>query len=212
MSQAAGASTPGTSLKILPPDLLGPSPCGPIMQSPEYARFRKLVDAAIGYAPPAAALEMLHAVLAEHLQQQIRTVSVRPEWIRGALEQKGDLEILELLKANSDHLGRSSTVQDRFGIPPSTLHRENGAGRAIAYRPTKKDDFLYPLEQFEAGRLKDWPADVIGAVGNGAAALHFLYVPRKQLESRSFAQALREPGGRDVAALIRKAAARLSED
>lgn len=213
MSQTASSPDHGPALKtVLPADILGTSPCGPLVPSSEYARFRKLVDAAIGYAPPTVALEMLQAVLAEHLQRQIETVAVKPEWLRGALEQKGDLEVLELLKANSDHLGRSSTVHDRFGIPPSTLHRENGAGRAIAYRPTKKDDFLYPLEQFEAGRVLDWPADVIGAVGNGAAAIHFLYVPRKQLDNQGFARALREPGERDIVALIRKTAARLSED
>jgi hypothetical protein len=213
MSQAAG--TPERSLAskaAFPPYVLGSSPCGPIGASPEYLRFRKLVDAAIGYAPPTVALEMLEAVLSEHLQQAIQTVSVRPEWLRGALEQKADVQVLEFLRANGDHLGRSSTVHERFGIAPSTLHRENSAGRAIAYRPSKKDDFLYPLEQFERGRVLDWPAEVVGAVGNGAAALHFLYVPRKQLDNHSFAQALREPGERDVAGLIRKTADRLRED
>src|SRR5579863_1141540 len=199
MSQAAGTPERGTASKAaLSPPLFGWGAGGPIGASPEYLRFRKLVDAAIGYAPPAVALEMLQAVLSEHLQQQIQAVSVRPEWLRGALEQKADLQVLKFLRANSDHLGRSSTVYERFGVAPSTLHRENAAGRAIAYRPTKKDDFLYPLEQFERGRILEWPAEVIGAVGNGAAALHFLYVPRRQLDDRSFAQALREPGERDV--------------
>lgn len=184
----------------------------PPADSAEFQRFRKLVDAAIDYAPPRKSLRMLEAILSERLRHEFHVVATRPEWMRRSLEHKADVQLLELLKANSDHLGRSSTIRQRFGIALSSLHRDNASGRIIAYRPTEKDDFLYPFEQFANGRVEEWAAEVVGAVGNGGPALHFLYVPRKQLGGRSFAQALREPADSGVVGLIRKTVARLTED
>jgi hypothetical protein len=127
---------------------------------------------------------------------EIKSMTAKPEWLRGYLGRKGDVQVLGLLKLNGDHVGRSSTVREKYGIPPSTLHREKDTGKVIAFRPTKQDDFVFPLEQFGPDHVHEWPAIVIQAVGNGAPALHFLYVGRKQLGGESFAEAMREPRGR----------------
>ena len=108
--------------------------------------------------------------------------------MRRALELRGQVTVAKLIRENLDRMGDASTVCDKFGIPLPTLNRHRNRGNAIAFRPDKKTDFLYPLDQFEAGRPKTWAAQITAALGNGAPAIHFLDVPREDLDGRSIAE------------------------
>lgn len=184
----------------------------PVAALPEFEKFQALIVAASGFVPHFTSLQMMSEVMHQQTLQQLELLTSRPDFLVQQLERSGEVLLLSLVKANIDHLAKASTITELFDIPKSTLHREKDAGRVIAYRSTKGADFVFPVEQFSAGGIADWAADVIHATDNGAPALHFLYVPREHLGGESFAAALRARRGRDVSALIKKAAARLSAE
>ena len=165
----------------------GPSPS---FASPEPDKVRKVLDTTIDLLTPQGGLELLTELLLERISTEYRHLSDSPDWLRLGLERAGEARVVEMLKANWPHIGRTAFVSERFGIPRSTLHRMKAAG-AIAYRPSDADDFVFPLEQFVPGTVLPWAGKIIEAVGNGAPALHFLYVSRRQLGDQSFAGALR---------------------
>lgn len=175
------------------------------------AKVRTLVDTALDLLTPQSTLAMLDGLLRERVRTEFQRLATTPDWLRGLLESGGDVLALQLLQANWPHVGRTAYVTEKYGIPRSSLHRGKDAG-VIAYRPTDQDDFVFPLEQFGPRTVHPWAATIIQAVGNGSPALHFLYVPRLHLGKQSFAEALRAPKGRDVPALIGKAATRLSAE
>jgi hypothetical protein len=183
-----------------------------VANSPDFEKFRGVIGALAEMFAQPLVLPMLNELLRDRVQKEYARLAAQPDWLRQHLELQGEVLLVQLLKANWEHLGGSAFVTRKFGIPRSTLHREKDAGTVIAFRPGKEDDFVFPLEQFEPGGIQGWADAVVRAVGNGAPALHFLYVPRKQLENESFAEALRTPKGRDVPALIRKTAARLAAE
>lgn len=163
-----------------------------IAASPEYAKFRSAVESVAAFVSPTSVLPMLDELLHEQIQKELSQLSARPEWLRKQLGRRGDAITAELLGGNRDYVAGAAYVCETFGLPRSTLHREKDAGKVIAYRPNKSADFVFPLEQFEKGGVYPWAEGIVDAVGNGAPAIHFLYVPREQLEGLSFGSALRD--------------------
>jgi hypothetical protein len=104
---------------------------------------------------------------------------------------------------------RASEVTEDFGIPVSTLRYWKKTGRVIAFRAPQATSDFFPVIQFSWKTVAPWAERVIKAVGNDAPAVHFLCVPRKQLDSLSFAEALRKGGSDDVAERITMSAERL---
>ncbi len=183
-----------------------------IAATPEYAKFRSAVESVAAFVSPGSVLPMLDELIHEQIQKELTQLSARPDWLRGQLSLRGDAITAELLVNNRDNVAGTAYVCETFGIPRSTLHREKDSGGLIAYRPRKDAEFVFPLEQFEKGGALPWAADIVEAVGNGAPAIHFLYVPREQLEGVSFAEALRATGGHDTLKIMQAALTRLTRD
>ena len=52
--------------------------------------------------------------------------------------------------------------------------------------------------QFEGSAVVVWIPDLIGLIGNGFAAIHFLTVERKSLNGSSFLKQIQENGSAEV--------------
>lgn len=188
------------------------TPVLPTVGFRDPSTFRRIVVAAGSALNIDEMVEELSAITRDTLHEQYDSIVRRPAWLRTQLENAGETDVLRMLKANADFVGPTAFIVDRFQIPRSTLHREKDAGRVIAYRPAADDEFVYPFEQFSQNGAQPWAAEIVKAVGNGSAAIHFLYVPRKSLDDESFAEAMRDPRGRNVPALIAKALAKLTAE
>jgi hypothetical protein len=129
--------------------------------------------------------------------------------IRRRLERAGERLVARLLQANRPYVGTADEIATRLGISISTLRRLRAEGRVIYSRAKGGAEDLYPLEQFAAGATHSWAAEVIATVGNGAPAIHFLYVARRSLGDRSFAELLRGDAAGVVPSLVRKALGKL---
>lgn len=173
-----------------------------VAASPEYAKFRSAVESVAAFVPQASVLPMLDELIHEQIQKELTQLSARPDWLRGQLNLRGDAITAELLVNNRDNVAGTAYVCETFGIPRSTLHREKDAGTVIAYRPRKDAEFVFPLEQFIEGGVQSWAADIVAAVGNGAPAIHSLYIPRKQLDGASLGTLLRTGGRGDIPVLM----------
>jgi len=183
-----------------------------IAATPEYAKFRSAVESVAAFVSPGSVLPMLDELIHEQIQKDLAQLTARPDWLRGQLSLRGDAITAELLVNNRDNVAGTAYVCEAFGIPRSTLHREKDAGRVIAFRPGKEGEFVFPLEQFEKGGVLPWAADIVEAVGNGAPAVHFLYVPREQLGGQSFAAVLRDPKEHDIMTIMQTTLTRLTRD
>jgi len=183
-----------------------------VAATPEYAKFRLAVESVAAFVSPGSVLPMLDELIHEQIQKDLAQLTARPDWLRGQLNLRGDAITAELLVNNRDHVAGTAYVCETFGIPRSTLHREKDAGKVIAFRPGKEGEFVFPLEQFEKGGVLTWAADIVEAVGNGAPAIHFLYVPREQLGGQSFGAALRDSKEHDIMTIMQTTLTRLTRD
>jgi hypothetical protein len=183
-----------------------------IAATSEYAKFRSAVESVAAFVSPGSVLPMLDELIHEQIQKELTQLSARPDWLRGQLSLRGDAITAELLVKNRDSVAGTAYVCETFGIPRSTLHREKDAGKVIAYRPRKDAEFVFPLEQFEKGGALPWAAEIVEAVGNGAPAIHFLYVPREQLGGVSFADTLHAVDGPDTREIMQAALTRLTRN
>ncbi len=97
------------------------------------------------------------------------------------LETRGEAIVEKLIENNRGRIGTISEVQEKFGFSDSDLRKLIGEGRVICYCPKRQTDFLFPLDQFEHGAVRDWAASVVDAIGNGGGAFHFVFVPREDI-------------------------------
>ncbi len=183
-----------------------------VAATPEYAKFRSAVESVAAFVSPGSVLPMLDELIHEQIQKDLAQLTARPDWLRGQLTLRGDAITAELLVSNRDHVAGTAYVCETFGIPRSTLHREKDAGKVIAYRPRKDAEFVFPLEQFAEGGVLPWAEDIVAALGNGAPAVHFLYVPREQLGGQSFGAALRDPKEHDIMTIMQTTLTRVTRD
>ncbi len=86
----------------------------------------------------------------------------------------------------------AETVRAIMGITNAGVHKAKDEGRLLAYKEPGKRFFLFPVFQFEGAEVSPWVPELIGLVGNGFAALHFLTVKRKSLKGSSFLKRLQE--------------------
>jgi hypothetical protein len=177
----------------------------------KYSELRVVLDSVIQALAPGLKMQVVSRYLGETTVDEYERLVLQPAWLRMALRAKGDALVVKLLKENWEHTGTTAIVRSIYGIPSSTLHREKDRGGVIAYRRSDKGDFVYPLEQFGEDTIHEWAGELVSAVGNGDAALQFLYVKRASLGGKGFAEAFRE----DAAATVepfRKSIRRLAAE
>jgi len=164
----------------------------PLLAQQETAKYRNVFESVAMLIPARERTNVMIDLLSDYVHDLVLKESTGPKALRKVLELKGLNVLAKLLRNNRDSLADASTIVEKFGIAASTLHRKRGEGSIIAYRPNESIDFLYPMEQFENGAVRDWAKTVVDAVGNGGAAIHLLYVPRVDVRNRNVADLLRE--------------------
>jgi hypothetical protein len=105
-----------------------------------------------------------------------------PDWVRGLGQTLGAPEAMTLT-----------------GLSKSGLHKAKDEDRVFALRLPGENFDRFPLFQFSLDRVREWIPSLLGKVGNGLPAAHFLAIPRKRLQDRSYIDLLRE---RDDPAVI----------
>jgi hypothetical protein len=164
-----------------------------IIPDPTFERVSRLIEAATYDLSPERKMEVLMRVLQDLLDRESRVPESLSQLLRSALRARGQALLMRLLRENWEHIGSAATVRERFSIANSTLYRAKEKGSVIAFRPPDGSDFLFPLEQFSSNKIAPWAAEVVHAGKNGAPAICFLYVKRRQMRWRSFADGLRDP-------------------
>lgn len=178
-----------------------------------YGLLSRTIDAVTREWPPGWRSILVSQYLGRSTRNELRVLFARPEWLRAILLQQGHEVLTRLLKENWEHVGTSKIITELYGVPPSTLHRDKDRGAVIAYRPADTTEFLFPFEQFAAGGIRrDWAGALVSVVGNGAPALQFLYVKRRSLAGRSFAEALRAGDSEETNTILLSAIERLAAD
>ena len=81
------------------------------------------------------------------------------------------------------------------GLSKSGLHKAKDEDRVFALRLSGEHFDRFPLFQFSSGGIREWIPSLLGKVGNGLPAAHFLAIPRKRLQDRSYIDLLRERDG-----------------
>lgn len=157
----------------------------------EADKYTAAIDGIVALVPAHERLTLLGNCLRGLALRELRIGLNSGPMYRGMLRLGGASVTASLIK-NLGACIRASEVEEEFSIPASTLHHWKNAGRAIAFRPPETADDFFPAVQFSARAVAPWAAAVITATGNGAAAVHFLAVPRKQLDGICFAEALRD--------------------
>ncbi len=79
-----------------------------------------------------------------------------------------------------------------LGIGKAAVHKAKDEGRILAYQEPGKRFYLFPVFQFEGAAVALWVPELIGLVGHGFAALHFLTVKRKSLKGDCFLQRIQK--------------------
>lgn len=159
-------------------------------------KYQGVIDSIATLIPVATRLPVLIRLLSAAADRALQGATSRPEWTKQLLRVQGDVVIAGLVRDNWDHIGNAASVQARFGIPGSTLHRFKDNGEVIAFRPAGKDSFVFPLDQFSGKKPAPWAAEIVKGLGNGAPALQFIFTPRTSLQNRCLMDLVRakEPG------------------
>ncbi|AHF94140.1 hypothetical protein OPIT5_06350 [Opitutaceae bacterium TAV5] len=157
----------------------------------EVKKYQIVINGIAMLIPEKTRMATLVQLLSSAVRQELHQTTSRPEWTKQVLRIQGDAAIAELVRENWEHMGQAATVQARFGIPGSTLHRLKDRGEVIAFRPAETDPFVFPLDQFEGRKPAPWAADIVKGLGNGAPALHFIFTPRGSLGNRSLMDLVR---------------------
>lgn len=123
-------------------------------------------------------------------QKAARLKSLGAKTLIKRLRQQGAQASLRLAVENAKALATAAEVSKRLDIPASTLRKWKASNRAIAFRPPCGSRDLFPLAQFSEKAVAPWVSGIIATLGNGAAAFHFLLVPRRSLAGASYSRRL----------------------
>jgi hypothetical protein len=121
-----------------------------------------------------------------------------PELLVTSLRTRGEQMAPDWVK----NLGQTLGAQDAMnltGLSKSGLHKAKDEDRIFALRLPGENFDRFPLFQFAAGHVREWIPTLLSKVGNGLPAAHFLAIPRKRLQNRSYIDLLR---GADDAAVV----------
>jgi hypothetical protein len=92
----------------------------------------------------------------------------------------------------------TEAIMKLLRLSKAGVHKAKDEGRILAYKEPGKRYYLFPVFQFEGSAVVVWIPDLIGLIGNGFAAIHFLTVERKSLNGSSFLKQIQENGPAEV--------------
>jgi len=187
----------------------------PLLENPEaipqYPLIHDMLESISTNVGPTTCFNILVDFSARLLEKEAVLNAPKPN-LRKLLDLKNQKVIGQIIADNQKSLVGSSTIQNLFKIPKSTLHHARETDRVIAYKPPGGSEYLYPVEQFDGDTIPKWPAALIKTLGNGEDALHFFYVPRIPLNGKSYATIMQTPAKRDsIIKLMTETAAKFAE-
>lgn len=124
--------------------------------------------------------------------------SLSPELMLTALRTRGEQKAPNWVKELGQTLGAAEAM-NLTGLSKSGLHKAKDEDRVFALRLSGENFDRFPLFQFGSGSVREWVPTLLSKVGNGLPAAHFLAIPRKRLQNRSYIDLLR---ARDDPAVI----------
>jgi hypothetical protein len=124
--------------------------------------------------------------------------ALSPELILTGLRALGEQKAPDWVRELGQTLGAPQAMA-LTGLSKSGLHKAKDEDRVFALRLSGENFDRFPLFQFSLGSVRDWIPSLLSKVGNGLPAAHFLAIPRKRLQDRSYIDLLRE---RDDPAVI----------
>jgi hypothetical protein len=101
-----------------------------------------------------------------------------------------------LAKAAGEAISVES-VRGILGIGKAAVHKAKDEGRLLGYQEPGRRSYLFPVFQFEGAAVARWVPELIGIVGNGFAAIHFLTVERKSLKGSRFLKLIEDAASQE---------------